>query len=75
MKLYRIRLKGLHGAMVGNDHSESYVIARDPTDALNKVQSYLNERDIGFKNEREMDSIELLAEEGGYPKHHVQLFL
>ena len=75
MKLYRVRLKGMSGSRINIAYGKPYVIAENPTEALDKVQDYLNKRDIGFKYDREMDSIELLAEEGNYPECNVQLFL
>ena len=73
MKLYRVKLKGMLGCC-GTKYGHPYVVADNPTDALNKVLDYLNKEDIGFRGDREMDTIELLAEEGDYPKCSVQLF-
>jgi hypothetical protein len=59
----------------GTRYGNSYVVAKDPNEALAKVQDYLNKRDLGFSDSRELDKIELLAEEGDYPNCHIQLFL
>jgi hypothetical protein len=75
MKLYRVLLKGMHGNVVSTHYGHPYVIADTPTEALEKVQDYLTKRDIGFVHEREMETIELLAEEGDYPDCNIQLFL
>jgi len=75
MKLYRVKLKGLTGSVVTTAYGKPYVVADNPTDALIKVQTYLKENKIGFSGDREMDTIELLAEEGDYPKCRVQLFI
>ena len=75
MKLYRITLKGLHGAGIDTDYGNPYVVAKSPNEALKKVQDYLNENDYGFSHEREMKTIELLAEEEDYPGCKIQLFL
>lgn len=77
MKLYRIKLKGMceTGIGSGTEYGHPYVVAENPTEALNKVQKYLNKKDIGFTREREMDTIQLLAEEGDYPECRVQIFL
>lgn len=75
MKLYRVRLKGMSGSGIDTAYGKPYVIASDATEALEKVQKYLEQRDIGFRSDREIDSIELLAEEGNYPECNVQLFL
>jgi hypothetical protein len=75
IKLYRVKLKGLQGTNVSTVHGHPYVLANDPTEALSKVQDYLNKKDLGFSKDREMDTIELLAEEGNYPGCGIQLFL
>ena len=61
MKLYRVRLKGMSGSGTGKAYGHPYVIADNSTEALEKVQDYLNKRDIGFRDDREMDLIELLV--------------
>jgi len=75
MKLYRVRLNGMHGTCVSTAYGKPYVVADNPEEALKKVQDYVEERNLGFTSEREMNSIELLAEEGDYPKCFIQLFL
>jgi hypothetical protein len=75
MKLYRIKLKGMCGSALNTSYGNPFVVADNPTEALVKVQDYLEERNIGFIHEREMDKIELLGEEGDYPECHIQLFL
>lgn len=74
MKLYRVNLKGMKDGM-GTIYGMPYVVANDSAEALKKVQEYIQKRDLGFECEREMESIELLAEEGDYPKCGVQLYL
>lgn len=75
MKLYRVILKGMHNNGVSTAYGRPFVVAKDPAEALKKVQDYLNTKDLGFTSEREMDNIELLAEEGDYPACGIQLFL
>ena len=75
MKLYRIILKELQGSKVSTAYGRPYVVANDSTEALQKVQSYLKERNLGFPRDRVMDTIELLAEEGDYPGCGIQLYL
>lgn len=75
MKLYRVLLKGMCANVVSTKYGSPYVVADNPTEALKKVQDYLTKRDIGFVHEREMETIELLAEEGDYPDCKIQLFL
>lgn len=68
-------LRGMHNDRIGTSYGYPFVVAEDPAEALKKVQGYLNKRDLGFASEREMDNIELLAEEGDYPGCNIQLFL
>ena len=75
MKLFKVYLKGLHGNAATPDYGLSFVVAEDPTSALKKVQEYLSVHDYGFEYEREMDYIELVAEEGDYPDCGTILFL
>ena len=75
MKLYRVKLKGMLGSIISTAYGHPYVVADDPTEALEKVQDYLDKKDLGFTSDREMVSIELLAEEEDYPECHIQLFL
>lgn len=76
IKLYRVKLKGMTSSIAGGTaHGHPYVLANDPTEALSKVQDYLNKKDLGFSKDREMDTIELLAEEGYYPGCGIPLFL
>lgn len=75
MKLYKITLKGMTYSVTGTIYGYSYVVATDPTEALKKVQDYLKEKDLGFSHERELDTIELLAEQSDYPKCRTILYL
>jgi len=52
-----------------------YVVAENMNEAYKKVRKYLDERNLGFENDREMESIHLLAESEDYPNCGVQLFL
>lgn len=61
MNLYLVTVRGLAWNGVGMDYQHSYVVAEDPTTAYQKVRVYLDERDLGFPREREMDSVKLLA--------------
>ena len=74
-KLYRVQLKGMTSSFVGTRYGMPYVIATNPTDAYKIVREYLDRNNLGFRNEREMDSITLLAEEGDYPDCRFQLFI
>ena len=75
MKLFRVKLKGMQGSTGSNtSHGTPYVIAPDPTTAYAMVKKYVDEHDLGFTYERELESIELLAETGEYPACGEHLF-
>lgn len=74
-KLYRVVLRGMTHNMVGISRGNSFVIAKDTAEAYQKVREYLDSKDLGFRYERELDTITLLAEEGDYPECRTQLFL
>ena len=74
-KLYRVQLKGMTSSFVGARYGMPYVVATSPTEAYKIVREFLDRKNIGFRNEREMDSITLLAEESDYPDCRFQLFI
>jgi hypothetical protein len=53
----------------------SYVIATDPASAYNKVRKWLDEKDYGFKHDRELSSIHLIAEDHEYTGVRTRLFI
>lgn len=53
----------------------SYVIADDPTQAYDKLKSYLDEHNLGFESERCLEKIELMADEEKYNDTGHMLFL
>ena len=73
-KLYLVTLRGLHSA-THVQHNTSYVVAANPDEAYQKVRKWLDEKDYGFKNERELKSVELLAEDYDYTDVKTMLFL
>jgi hypothetical protein len=73
-KLYRVELKGLSSSTGVCMHS-SYVIATDPASAYNKVRKWLDEKDYGFKHDRELSSIHLIAEDHEYTGVRTRLFI
>lgn len=50
-------------------------MATDLTSAYNKMQEFLEERDIGYDSDRQLDKIELLAENEEYPDTDYRLFI
>lgn len=76
MNLYRVKLKGIINVPAGNTaHGHPYVLADNPTEALEKVQSELERLDIGFRSDRVMDSITLLAVDAEFSPSEFRLFL
>jgi hypothetical protein len=69
-KLFLVKLRGLR------EHLRiSYVVAKDPTEAYEKVRTFFSGEDIGFRSDRELDSIELIAEQGRYHDARHTLFI
>ena len=73
--LYKVTLKGMTYNSTGMVHGISYVVAADPTEAYNKMRGYLDKKDIGFKRDRELHTIELLASDYEYNNTDIMLFL
>ena len=74
--LYRVTLKGLHASLGTNkDHGTYYVVSKNTEDAYQKVRKYLNELDYGFDRERELDKIEVIADDYFYGDANYMLFI
>lgn len=68
LKLYRVTCRGMTSTVGGNvAHGVAYVVAEDAADAYRRLRKDLDSTDLGFAKDREMDKVELLAEEGMYP--------
>ena len=74
MKLFRVIIRGGCSTTSTNYHY-SYVVAENSVIAYEKVRKFLDEKDLCFSSEREMESVELIAEEGNYPECRTILFL
>jgi len=74
-KLYRVVLRGMRGGCSGVSYGVSYVVASDPTEAYNKVREFLDAKDLGFRHERELSQIDLLAEAYQYNNVGCMLYL
>lgn len=76
MKLYLVKLRGMQSAYSGNiRYGRSYVLADGPSSAIKKVQNFVNKQDLGFEWERELESIELLADEDRYNDTGTMIFV
>jgi hypothetical protein len=73
-KLFRVNLKGMYGTGCGIKYHQSYVVAKTMDGAYKKVRDYLDGADLGFSSDRELDSIELIAEDCEYTDVRTRLF-
>ena len=74
-KLYRVILRGMTGTLgTSVAYGAPYVVATSPDAAVALVRAHLEENDIGFSGDRELKSVELLAESTAYPDCRIQLF-
>lgn len=73
--LYRVRLRGMKISTTGNAYGDSYVIASNSDEAYQKVRKFIDSAALGFKKERELESVELLAGEAQYNDTGHMIFL
>jgi len=75
MKLYEITLCGPFYGVGSGPANPFYVVARDATAAYDTLRRTLDSRETGFPRDREMQTIELLAEATECPdcKHRLLL--
>jgi len=72
-KLFKVTLRG--GINPGStNYNTSFVVAESPDAAYQAVRDFLDKNDLCY-NERELKSIELLAEDREYPACRTMLFL
>lgn len=74
-KLYRVTLMGMTYSATGTIYGVSYAVAKDPHDAYVMVRSYLERKNLGFRSDRCLKQVELIAEETDYPECKTILFL
>lgn len=74
-KLYRITLRGLKYNSTGVVEGISYVVATDAEKAYQKVRKRLDEKGYGFRKDRELDKIELIASNYEYTDTGTLLYL
>jgi len=76
MKLYEI-ITRFNPPITGShiDYKTCFVIAPDAESAYQKYKTFLDSESIGFRHERELDSIKLLAERSNSPDCKRMLFL
>lgn len=57
MKLFRVTLRGMKAT-----YGISYVVAENTDEAYKKVKDFLDKEDLGFRKERELEKVELIAD-------------
>ncbi len=65
LKLWLVTCRGMTSSGISSGDRQRgicYVIALDPTAAYNAVREYLDKEDLGFRYERELESIKLIAD-------------
>jgi Iap family predicted aminopeptidase len=75
LKLYRVTLRGMTYSCTGVAYGSSYVIAENSDEAYKKVRKFLDENDLGFTKDRELDKVELIADSGKYTDVECLLYL
>jgi hypothetical protein len=66
MKLFKVMTQGMKSNCTGVAYGTAYVVASDPTEAYKKLRRFLDNEDLGFRSERELDTIEVIADEEQY---------
>ena len=62
MKLYKVTLKGMTHTTTGVSHGISFAVAESLDEAYAKVKKYVDEKDLGVSRDRELATIELVAD-------------
>jgi hypothetical protein len=75
LKIYRVNLRGFSGSSTGVDYSCSYVLAENPDVAYKTIRAWLDSVDYGFAKDRELKSVELVAEASEYADCQTRLFI
>lgn len=74
MKLYKVTIRGGFNPTATN-YNVSYVVANDSTSAYKLVRAFLDKKDLCFEDEREMKTVELLADTAEYGSCRTLLFI
>lgn len=74
-KLYKVTLKGMTINTTGIVYGVAYSVAKTSEEAYQKVRKFLQEKDLGFSKDRELDKVELIAEEYQYTDTDSILYL
>lgn len=72
-KLYTVTIRGGHESG-GPDYHKTFVVAESPNEAYDLVKNFLYNSKLCFTDERELESVTLLAEATRYPRCKKLLF-
>lgn len=63
LKLYKVTCQGMHGGL-GDRHAHgiAYVVAENTYSAYKMLRKFLDENDLGYSGDRELKSVELIAD-------------
>jgi hypothetical protein len=75
MKLFRVNLQGMDYSTTGPVYGVSYVVADNSDEAYRIVKEAVDSWGVGFIHERELKSVELIADTERYPdcKTHLHI--
>lgn len=75
MKLYLVRCRGMQTTCGGQvAYGQAYVAADNPEVAYRKVRKALDDGDLGFIKDRELQSVELIGEDVSYPDCGIRFY-
>lgn len=77
MKLYKVTCRGMTTTCMGTQtaHGVAYVVAENASEAYSKLRKSLDDHDLGYSRDREMDKVELIADIRDYPDCGYKLYL
>ena len=75
LKLFFVKTEGMRSGVSSAPYGALYVLATHPTEAYNKVREFLDINDVGFDSDRELKSIEVVADSHNVPKCDYRLIL
>jgi len=75
MYLFKVTCRGMtHTSGGATAHGLAYVVAKDSAEAYRKVRDELERIGVGFRRDRELLSVEVIAEAGQYPACGIRLY-
>ncbi len=65
-KLFKVTLRGMTYSSTGTAYGVSYVVAGNSDEAYQKVRKFLDDKNLGFTKDRELEKVELIADSYQY---------